>query len=164
MLSTFSLIYFISSFSPSCWHNIQCIKHTQPLRANSRCTYTCCITKYFVNDRPSAHSFTFSKCFKYTIQQKEKLIFHQVSTSQPQRNITLLGFTDKAFKLYRFQAHHHFQIKLLKKLKRRCQKEQDIPRKYCVPERILHPVDWRVIFILLSQAYGILLISANIHV
>jgi len=45
-------------------------------------------------------------------QQKEKLIFHQVSTSQPQRNITLLGFTDKAFKLYRFQAGHHFQIRL----------------------------------------------------
>lgn len=77
-----------------------------------RCTYTCCIRKYLENDRHSAHSFTFFKWFIYTIQQKEKLIFHQVSTSQPQRNITLLGFTDKAFKLYRFQAGHHFQIKL----------------------------------------------------
>lgn len=95
---------------------------------------------------------------------KEKIDFPQVSTSQPLRNITVLGFTDKAFKLYRFQAGHHFQIKLWKKLKLRWQKEQDIPRIYTAPERILHLVDWCVTSILLSQAYGTLLICAIIEV
>lgn len=68
---------------------------------------------------------------------KEKIDFPQVSTSQPLRNVTVLGFTDKAFKLYRFQAGHHFQIKLYKKVKTEVTKRAGYSKDiFCSSENI----------------------------